>query len=239
MSYFKSDDQVAVRYQLVARRADSFSGPRTAPTLPAVSTRDTSSPQYLDSKSTTPHSNRVAPNGTVFATTARGTFMGNRADRIRWLVCELDFQRDLKEPRKYTKLFFLDEAVALSAGHRPCRTCRRDRYEAYLAAVQSAYPTPVDGGPAIDRLLNESRAARGRASIGSLPDGAFVALGDHDFRVIWQGAIHRWTPEGYVQPVAIADLDTDAATVLTPAPSVEALSHGYRVAIHPSIAQGV
>ena len=28
-------------------------------------------------------------------------------------------------PGRYTELFFLDEATALAAGHRPCFECRR------------------------------------------------------------------------------------------------------------------
>jgi hypothetical protein len=210
-----------------------------APALAPVALPDTSSPEGIDVEKSAPQCNRVAPDGTVFATTSSGTFMGNRADRVRWLICELDFPRKLKEPTKYTKLFFLDEAVALSAGHRPCRTCRRDRYEAYLAAVQSAFQVPVIGATEVDRLLNGSRTSREPASIGSLPDGAFVALGHEDFRVIWHGAVHRWTPQRYVEPVAIVDVEADVVTVLTPAPSVAELRHGYRVAMHPSIALGV
>lgn len=68
-------------------------------------------------ESAVPQCNRVAPNGEIFATPARGLFMGNRTSPPRWLVCDLHFKRNLKESRKYTKLFFLDEAVALAAGH--------------------------------------------------------------------------------------------------------------------------
>jgi hypothetical protein len=36
--------------------------------------------------------------------------------------------------RSWTELFFLDEAVALAAGHRPCFFCRRVAAEAFRAA---------------------------------------------------------------------------------------------------------
>jgi len=180
-----------------------------------------------------PQCNRVAPNGEIFATPARGLFMGNRTSPPRWLVCDLHFERNLKEPRKYTKLFFLDEAVALAAGHRPCNTCRRDRYEAYLSAVKAEIS--VAGATELDALLNAARRAPGvRAPIASLPDGAFIALGEGDYRLKWRGALHRWTPAGYLDAVTLTDLARDDAGVLTPEPSLSALRNGYLPEVHPS-----
>ncbi|MBJ7339777.1 MAG: hypothetical protein JHC64_18900 [Mycolicibacterium sp.] len=168
------------------------------------------------------------------ATTARGTFMGNRAYGNRWLVCELHFERQLKEPRKYPKLFFLDEAVAFAAGHRPCLTCRRHRYQAYMDAVRSEYA--VDTAAELDNMLTGRRQApRPRMAVGALPDGAFVELGDEDYRVLWRGALHRWTPEGYTAPSPAEAVGIDEAIVLTPGPSLAALRHGYPVVMHPSL----
>lgn len=72
--------------------------------------------------------NRVRPEGEIFETTARGTFLGNRGilqdenKRIvrhsrgdLWQICQLEFKgrkQELMHPRRYTQLFFLDEAVA-------------------------------------------------------------------------------------------------------------------------------
>ena len=36
--------------------------------------------------------------------------------------------------RSWTELFFLDEATALAAGHRPCFYCRRDDANRFRAA---------------------------------------------------------------------------------------------------------
>ena len=163
--------------------------------------------------------------------------MGNRTSPPRWLVCDLHFKRDLKEPRKYTKLFFLDEAVALAAGHRPCNTCRRDRYQTYLAAVKT--DIDVAGAAELDALLNAARSAGHTCSaIASLPDGACVALGEGDYRLKWSGALHRWTPAGYVDPVELVDLQMIEAMVLTPEPSLAALRNGYAAALHPSATKG-
>src|SRR5579884_3965447 len=91
-----------------------------------------------------PRQNRVTPFGEIITTSERGTFMGNRGvlhdaeGRIgrawqvkRWLVCVLEFRgrhRMVMTPGRYTELFFLDEATALAAGHRPCFECRRQRF---------------------------------------------------------------------------------------------------------------
>lgn len=187
-----------------------------------------------------PLQNRVTPTGELIAATARGMFMGNRGrlhdgqrrivratGSILWIICVLDFkgrQREVMAPDSYTELFFLDEAVALSAGHRPCAECRRPAYRAYLDAVN------LTGAPELNTRLRDSRnAPRVVADVAGLPDGVFVE-GDDGPRLKWLGALHRWTPDGYVDPVPV----TGTARVLTPDLSVTALRHGYRPLAHPS-----
>ncbi|SEH47431.1 hypothetical protein SAMN04489835_0221 [Mycolicibacterium rutilum] len=193
-----------------------------------------------------PLQNRVTPSGELIATRARGTVMGNRGilhdDRRRivrstrnraWLICRLEFQgrrRAVMSPGSYTELFFLDETVALAAGHRPCGECRRSAYRAFLDAVNAS------GAVELDRRLNTSRRAPNEvARIADLPDGVFLRI-DGD-RLKWQGALHRWTPGGYVDPVPVADAGANTAMVLTPALSVDALRHGYAVEVHPTVKQ--
>jgi hypothetical protein len=97
-----------------------------------------------------PRQNRVTPFGDIIATPDRGTLMGNRGvlhdgeGRIRrmwqvkrWIVCVLEFRsrkRTVMTPGRYTELFFLDEATALAAGHRPCAECRHTCFLAFCAA---------------------------------------------------------------------------------------------------------
>lgn len=188
-----------------------------------------------------PLQNRVAPSGELIATPARGTFMGNRgvlhderrrivrhANSNLWIVCLLEFKDrrlEIMRPARYTQLFFLDEAVALAAGHRPCAECRRPAYRGYLDAVG------IGGAPELNQRLRESRpAVRPVTPVADLPDGTFVADGA-DFRLVWRGALHRWTPDGYVDPVAATDAPLP---VVTPALSVTALARGYPVSVHPS-----
>ena len=94
--------------------------------------------------------NRVNPFGQIIETTARGLWMGTRgnihnAERkiVRqfklkaWITCRLEFKgrkRQMMMPNLYTELFFLDEATAFAAGHRPCCECRREDYNNFKAA---------------------------------------------------------------------------------------------------------
>jgi hypothetical protein len=99
-----------------------------------------------------PLQNRVTPFGDVVAIAQRGLFIGNRGiihdpatktllgrrwTTKAWLVCVLDYKgrhREVMGGRSWTELFFLDEAVALAAGHRPCFFCRRAAAEAFRTA---------------------------------------------------------------------------------------------------------
>lgn len=243
--FFKFADLVATRYGLMGYFHDAFdaNASRVQPAVaespsqvaaPVGNPRPTAPASATTvSKPSGPQCNRVAPNGEIFATTERGLFMGNRTSPPRWLICDLHFKRDLKEPRKYTRLFFLDEAVALAAGHRPCNTCRREQYGAYRAAVNREIG--IRGAGDLDAKLNAARkGGRPRTAVASLPDGAFVELADGDYRLKWSGALHRWTPGGYVDAASPADLGIEQATVLTPGPTLAALRNSYPVVVHAS-----
>ena len=196
--------------------------------------------------------NRVMPTGEIVADPARGMFMGNRGilhDRDRrlgtarwkhphWVCCLLSFKGRRREPMSpgaYTELFFLDEAVALAAGHRPCAECRRADYRRFRAAFETAHG-PVEGAPTLDRLLHAARVTRRRSQIthrtqaANLPDGSFVMLDDAPW-LVRGGWVHRFTPSGYAGRQA---RPTGPVTVLTPAPTVAALGAGYVPVIHES-----
>lgn len=206
--------------------------------------------------------NRVTPTGDIIADPSRGLFMGNRGilhdgtkrlGRARWrhthwIVCVLAFRgrrRAVMQPHRYTELFFLDEAVALAAGHRPCAECRRDRFRAFLAswAEAAGHGGTLPNAAGFDAMLHTARIdhrsrrqATWRARLGDLPDGTFICLEDGDDmpRLVQGDALYRWTPAGYRdrsrRPQA------PLVTVLTPRPSVAALAGGYRPVLHPSAA---
>lgn len=202
--------------------------------------------------------NRVAPTGDIVAVAARGTFMGNRGilhdERRRlgrgrwkhkaWIICRLRFRgrrRVPMTPRRYTELFFLDEAVAIAAGHRPCYECRRADYRAWCAAWRDGHDlAEAPRAGAMDARLHaervETRSRRQRrwpAPAAGLPDGAFLLV-DGAPHLLWQGYILHWTHEGYVAARPAPALGE--ATVLTPPAALAVLRGGYRPVLHASAA---
>src|SRR3954471_22977462 len=119
-----------------------------------------------------PLQNRVTPLSELVADSARGLVYGNRGclhdahGRIRrryngkrWIACRLEFRGRhrvaLQQPGRYTELFFLDEATAFAAGHRPCAECRREDYKRFLERWPGALPGPSRAAAINDRLHEE------------------------------------------------------------------------------------
>lgn len=198
-----------------------------------------------------PLQNRVTPEGQIIADPCRGTMMGNRGilhgtDRQlgparwrhkAWICCLLAFRgrhRAVMSPNRYTELFFLDEAVALAAGHRPCAECRRAAFNAFRQALSPARPLTA---PEIDTMLHPSRVGPSRrqvtfqADLAALPDGAFV-LWNAAPALVWQDRLLPYAPDGYGE--AVERPSKGVARVLTPKPSLAALDGGYRPALHTS-----
>lgn len=214
-----------------------------------------------------PLQNRVNPFGQIIAAPARGTLMGNRGclhddgDQPlrqyavrRWLICVLDFKgrtRTPMPPGHYTALFFLDEATALAAGHRPCAECQHARFGEFRAHWAAAN-AQLAAGPApavdtIDRALHHERISdhpRQRdkikrtytAQLEALPDGVIVVLEAHTTPLLVQGAhVYPWSFAGYGPPIART---AAIAQVLTPRSIVRAIAHGFAPMMHPSVAFG-
>jgi hypothetical protein len=202
-----------------------------------------------------PLQNRVTPFGEIVAIPERGLVMGNRgiihdpATRTLlkkrwalkcWLICKLHYKHYHREPmarRSWTELFFLDEATALAAGHRPCFFCSRDKAEALRSAWTKGAGGPLPHAQEMDAALHRERlqgAAKRihplSAPLRSLPDGAMIAAGDRAFVVVG-GLPLLWSPRGYRR--------VDAAKpdgLLTPPSTLAALRAGYRPDLHPSAA---
>jgi hypothetical protein len=202
-----------------------------------------------------PLQNRVTPLGELVADPARGLVYGNRgclhdADgRIRrhyqvkrWIACRLEFRgrrrSPLMRPGRFTELFFLDEATALAAGHRPCAECRREDYDRFAAAWLELHGER--GADTIDARLHEERfdsATRTRrlhaARLDELPDGAFV-LDDGVPELVRGDDLMSWTPGGYTRR---APRRRGKATLLTPPSLVELLRTGWESSVpvfHPT-----
>ncbi len=156
-----------------------------------------------------------------------------------WLICLCDFKgrrRPVMGKGSYTELFFLDEATALAAGHRPCFECRRADAQAFSAAFAKGTGLAVPKASAMDRILHAERLDGGAkrlhpmpAAADRLPDGAMLASGT-DALLVAARRPWRWSPEGYRR----VDQWPENLTMLTPPSTTAALAAGYRPQIDAS-----
>ncbi len=202
-----------------------------------------------------PHQNRVTPAGDIVAVAERGSLMGNRGVLIddhrrlvrrwqvmRWIACVTEFRgrrRQVMTPRRWTELFFLDEATALAAGHRPCAHCRHADYQRFRAAFARAHGIEAPSADAMDRTLHADRLDGRRRKrtyverLDALPDGAMVELEGAAY-LVQDGALVYWTFTGYGfrEPLLL-----DGATpldVLTPRSIVATIRAGYEPVVASS-----
>jgi hypothetical protein len=201
-----------------------------------------------------PLQNRVTPLCDIVVAPERGLFTGNRGiihdPRTRtlltrrwasraWLICTLQWRgvrRTVMGAGSWTELFFLDEATALAAGHRPCFLCRRAAAQAFQACFPAnGQREPLKAGD-IDRMLHAERLDGRRKRLhamtlpaADLPDGVMILQGSGP-HLILGGLARPWSPAGYGAPTA----PRDGARLITPPATVAVLRAGYRPLIHSS-----
>jgi hypothetical protein len=205
-----------------------------------------------------PLQNRVTPTGEIVADPGRGLLMGNRgclhgpdrrlgAARWRsrlWICCVLAWKgvrRDPMPPGRWTALFFLDEATALAAGHRPCAYCRRADFVAFAEGWRGAHglmerprAAQLDARLHTERVDPRSRRQLTRpAAVGELPDGVMIRHGAA-VGLLAGGGMLPWSFAGYGAPIALAP--TTPVELLTPPATVATIAAGYRPLLHPSAA---
>jgi len=203
-----------------------------------------------------PLQNRVTPIGNIIATSDRGMFTGNRGiihdpetrtllkkrwSTHAWLTCVLEFRgrrRKVMGGRSWTELFFLDEATAFAAGHRPCFFCRREDANRFRAAWERGNRVREAHAPDIDAALHRERFASAKRlhplpmAIEKLPDGAMVQAGEDSFLIV-KGRPLSWSPAGYR---AVKGGLKDAK-LLTPPSTLRAFMAGYRPVLHRSVSE--
>jgi hypothetical protein len=194
--------------------------------------------------------NRVDPLGAIIKTTARGSLMGNRGvihnparEILRpfklkaWITCLLAFKgrkRKIMAPDRWTELFFLDEATAFSAGHRPCFECRREAANRFKTFWLKGNPEYMFDAKTriqeIDEVLHKERIHRDQTKVtftespANLPNGCFV-LYEGIPHLLSGGLLFRWSPFGYEKGVSVPQVDE--MTVLTPKSIVNTFRAGY------------
>ena len=207
-------------------------------------------PTRTSTREPVPRQNRVTPFGEIVASSARGTLMGNRGclhdatGRITrpyrltaWIYCLLEFKgrrRAVMSPGKYTELFFLDEATALAAGHRPCAECQRGRYNEFMACWGKANAGLLGGeklrAPVVDAVLQKERMGPGgekvkwRAKLGELPVGVMVDV-EGEPQVVISSGVKPWGPDGYGSGKRVPT--ETSVLVLTPASTVRGIAGGF------------
>ena len=200
-----------------------------------------------------PLQNRVTPSGDIIATPHRGMFTGNRGiihdpatktltrrwASQAWLTCVCEFRgrrREVMGTRSWTELFFLDEATAFAAGHRPCFYCRRSDANRFRAAWEAGNGVANMRARDIDAVLHRERLDRGAKRLHELPmpleklpDGVMLQQRDESFLIV-RGRAFVWSPAGY----RAVETVLHEAMLLTPPSTLRALSAGYRPVLHPS-----
>jgi hypothetical protein len=205
-----------------------------------------------------PLQNRVDPWGQLHAVAARGTLLGNRGiihnstqDIVAqwrtkaWITCRLawkGWRRTVMRPGSWTELFFLDEATAFAAGHRPCAVCRRARFREFKTAWLAANPAAISSTTPliteIDKILHAERTRRGGGKVTyeeklqDVPDGAMIEL-DTSAYLLWEQRLLKWSFSGYSHNES-SRLSQQRVRVLTPASIVRLFRHGFRPDVHES-----
>ena len=208
-----------------------------------------------------PLQNRVNPFSTLISTPERGAWTGNRGvihnerkEIIKnhavkyWITCVLDYKdahRIVMSPNRWTELFFLDEATAFAAGHRPCGFCRHADFKRFkdlwIKANGEQYgltnKTKMD---IIDAIIHQERLDKNglqktfKSTLTALPDGTFITLDEVDKAYLWfEQNLYEWSFSGYTK---VSQFDKNQeVTVLTPFSYVAVFKAGYVPEVHFSV----
>jgi hypothetical protein len=194
--------------------------------------------------------NRVDPSGNLIKTKSRGAWMGNRGvlhdgnknilrpfKHKAWIICLLEFKnwkREVMAPDRYTELFFLDEATACAAGHRPCFECRREDANRFKTCWLKGNPeygfSPDISITEIDKIIHGERIGKQgdkvtyEDTVENGSDGIFILVNNEPY-VYVKGGIFKWSPSGYGERTLLPE--TDKITILTPRSIVNAFKAGY------------
>lgn len=175
---------------------------------------------------------QLGPDGVEAPTPHEGTVTGNKyvaSPRAR-LCCDIDRKWRI-EGRKYRRLFFLDEATALAAGHRPCHRCRRKLFTAFVAAWNSTDGSSgTDKMSDIDTRIDAELTQMNTADAPALPDGVHIDVDGTAF-VLVGDRMRPWDPSGYGEAVPRA---TGHVKLLTTPTVVAIIRVGYSPALHAS-----
>ncbi|KJC37991.1 hypothetical protein UP09_26350, partial [Bradyrhizobium sp. LTSP885] len=169
---------------------------------------------------------------------ATRTLLNKRWSTPAWITCVCEFRgwrRKVMSRRSWTELFFLDEATAFAAGHRPCFFCRRDDAKRFRSCWEEGNGVAGLSAKAMDTVLHAERLDHGKKRLHplsiplhELPDGAMVQANGESYLVAG-GTTLRWSLAGYLRANV-----TGPVMLLTPPSTIRAFQAGYRPMLHPS-----
>jgi hypothetical protein len=205
-----------------------------------------------------PLQNRVNPFSKIVRTPERGAFTGNRGvihngqkEIIKnhavkyWITCRLEYKgmhREVMTANRWTELFFLDEATAFAAGHRPCGFCRHADFKRFKtlwlqangkkhSLIENVKMDIIDNIIHKERLDDNNVQKTFSASLKTLPDGVFIKLMNNENAFLWhQQNLYEWSFKGYKKITAFNK--NQMVYVLTPRSYVEVFKNGYSPQIH-------
>lgn len=211
-----------------------------------------------------PLQNRVTPFGSIIAAPDRGMFTGNRGiihnDHQQviknytlkaWITCSLtykNFKREVMTGRKWTELFFLDEATAFAAGHRPCAFCRNPTYKLFkkiwLKENQSSFDLVDDSVKTIDKILHDERISKGIKkthphTLVDLPNGTIfirreeVEENNGNAYLWFEKKAWQWNNFGYSKMAY--QINDKIVNTLTPPSIIRCFQSGYQPVLHHSL----
>src|SRR4029078_5072576 len=185
-----------------------------------------------------PHRGLFTGNRGIIHDPETKTLLKKRWSSPAWITCVCEFRgwrRRVMGTRSSTELFFLDEATAFAAGHRPCFFCRRDDANRFRAAWEEGNGVKSILAREMDRVLHGERLERGKKRlhplpmpVAQLPDGAMVQQGEESF-LIAHGRVLRRSMVGYSE----RDASFGNAMLLRPPSALRAISAGYQPLLHP------
>ncbi|WP_296282164.1 hypothetical protein [uncultured Acinetobacter sp.] len=200
--------------------------------------------------------NRVDPWGNLIANPSKhALLMGNRGvlhntekHIVRkwklkaWIICLTQFndnKRVIFSPQRYSELFFLDEATAFAAGHRPCAECQRQRSQQFKTmwiktntSENKMKLSQIDAQLQLERIVENDHKITFQTSLMDLPIGSCFEYANQAVMIVAKHCYLIWSFDGYEKPIDIDD--ESIVKVLTPHSIVETFKQGLVPHFHPS-----
>ncbi|OTG83019.1 hypothetical protein [Acinetobacter sp. ANC 4648] len=154
-----------------------------------------------------------------------------------WISCLTQFKgnkREIFAKGCYSELFFLDEATAFAAGHRPCAECQRDRSQQFKTdgyKPQANRPNEKLKLAEIDTQIHQESITADQQKVtfntvlANLPMGTCFEYQSEIFMITQENYHLNWSFDGYLHCTDIPA--HPLVKVLTPRSIAKAFQQGF------------